>query len=67
MLTDLRLEVTIWERSLRSLFLLKHPVTWIFTPAEYMTDDDVYLMAQRFIKAGADVNVVEERECVSVT
>lgn len=67
MLTDLRLEITVWERPLWGLGFIKRPHTWYFTPAESMTDENVYEWAQRFIKAGADVNVVQEkeRECVS--
>ena len=65
MLTNLRLEITVWEKPIWGLGFVKRPVTWMFTPAEYMTDSDVYEWAQRFIKVGADVNVVEERECVN--
>lgn len=65
MLTDLRLEITVWEKPLWGLGLIKRPHTWTFTPSESMTDTDVYEWAQRFTRMGADVNVIEEMECVS--
>lgn len=66
MLTNLRLQVTVWERPLWGLGLIRRPETWTFTPAEYMTDEDVYHWAQVFVRNGADVNVIEkDAECVS--
>lgn len=67
MLTELGLEITIWERPIWGLGFIKRSHTWDFTPSESMTDEDVYEWAQRFMRAGADVNVVElkERKCVN--
>lgn len=68
MLTNLMLEITVWERPLWGLGLIKRPYSWSFTPAEYMTDEDVYEWAQRFRKTGADVNIIEmESVCVSAS
>lgn len=61
MLTNLRLEITTWEKPLWGLGLIERSHSWMFTPAETMTDADVYEWAQKFVRAGADVNVIEER------
>lgn len=65
-MTNLRLEITVWERPIWGLGFVKRSHSWDFIPAEGMTDEDVYEWAQKFRKRGAEVNVIErERECVS--
>lgn len=66
MLTNLMLEITIYERPLWGLGFIERSHTWTFTPAETMTDDDVYEWAQKFVNVGAEVNIIEkERKCVN--
>jgi len=67
MLTNLRLEITVWHRPLWGLGFVRRCESWDLIPAETMTDEDVYEMAQKFVKAGAEVNVVERKSCVSAT
>lgn len=67
MLSNLRLEITRWYRPIWGLGLVRRCESWDLIPAETMTDEDVYELAQKFVKVGAEVNVIEERECVSAT
>lgn len=60
MLSNLRLEIAYWYRPLWGLGFVRRCESWTLTPAENMSDADVYELAQTFIKAGADVNVVED-------
>lgn len=60
MKTNLRLEITVIERPLWGLGFIERSREWKFTPSESMDDSDVYEWAQRFLRAGAHVNVVEE-------
>lgn len=65
MMSNLRLEITYWHRPIWGLGFVRRSESWKLTPAETMLDSDVYELAQKFVDAGAEVNVVEEIECAS--
>jgi hypothetical protein len=61
MKTRLRLEIRSTERPIWGFGFVERTREWKFTPAETMTDNDVYEWAQKFLAVGCDVNVVEEK------
>lgn len=60
-MSNLRLEIRATERPFWGLGFIERTREWKFTPADHMTDKEVYEWAQKFVNVGCDVNVVEEK------
>lgn len=60
MISNKRLIIRYVERPFWALGLVQRVREWKFTPAETMTDGDVYWYAQMFANTGAEIDVITE-------
>lgn len=58
-MTNKHLKVTVIHRPFWGLGIIQRVEEFVITPPDTANDADVYEMAQKFIDAGAEVNVVE--------